>query len=108
MKPIEAGCLAIVINANYPGNIGKEVKVIYLDHMETLKMAHKVWFVESTNGPLVVRTNDHDMESEENMGGLVLERNLMRIDGGEPKDMIDKRINFLEVDKCQRNYRRVL
>lgn len=97
MKPIEAGCHAIVINANYPGNIGKEVKVLNLDHMETLKMAQKVWFVESLNGPLVVRTNDHDMDSEENTKALVLERNLMRIDGGDNKDFVEKRINFLEI-----------
>lgn len=108
MKPIEAGCLAIIINGNYPDNIGKTVKVIKLNLIETELMGQNVWELNSVSGPLKVRRDNYTKDFKFQDFSFSLERNLMRIDGGEPKDMIDKRINFLEVDKCQRNYRRVL
>lgn len=80
--PIEAGCLAIIIRANFTGNIGKEVRVIELDHWESLKMGEKVWSVVTVSGLIAVRTDDDTDNHEMRKEAFCLGRNLMRIDGG--------------------------
>lgn len=71
LKPIEAGCTAIVINEEFnPSNIGKEVKVVRKLTCFTVP----VWLVEGN----VIR-------GKNGQGGLgwatFLEQHLMRIDG---------------------------
>lgn len=96
MKPIEAGCLAIIVGGNYSDNIGKEVRVEKKNQIETSIIGKPVWRIHAINGDLKVCVNE-DLEFKGQSWGLALEIHLMRIDGGEPKNMVDKRINFLEV-----------
>ncbi len=83
MLPIEAGCKAIITGGNYTDNLGKEVIVIALHDIETKLMKHNVWIISPMNAPIRVRTNDKDLEYKESSVAFSLERNLMRIDGGD-------------------------
>ena len=90
MKPIEAGCLAIIVNGNYPENIGRVVKVVNLDSTESELMNQNVWVIESLLDLLKVRTNNHNKEFELRRNSFSLECNLLRIDSdGSTEQVFD-------------------
>ena len=95
MKPIESGCLAIITNDEDVSNIGREVRVVSFAPNATEKTGRRMWKVISKR-PMVV-FKESIQKSRRTCKGICFEDNLMRIDGGEPKDVIDKRINFLEL-----------
>lgn len=95
MKPIEAGCLAIIIYDEDVRNIGKEVTVHSFAKNLSRNKKSNMWKVVSTRTLFVF--NERLQKTREINKGICYESNLMRIDGGELKDVVDKRINFLEV-----------
>lgn len=97
MRPIEAGCLAIIIGGNYISNIGREVRVEKRNEIETSIIGEPVWIVSPTSGNLKVRTNSDNLDSKEKNVAFALERNLMRIDGGKPDILLDVDLDFEDV-----------
>lgn len=83
MRQIEAGCHAIIVGGNFPENIGKEVRVVERDPIESILMREPVWNINSINELMKVRQDDETMEFKLSDNALALERNLMRIDGGD-------------------------
>lgn len=78
LKPIEKGCMAMIINTGIPENDGQIVTVLEclgeMVHPDTFKI-HMIWRVDHV-GP----TNKGTMSD------LIRESRLMRIDGGEFED----------------------
>lgn len=97
MKPIESRCLAIIINDEDVSNIGKEVRVVEFAPNATEKTGRRMWKVISKRPMTVFK--ESTQRSRKTCKGICFEDNLMRIDGGEIRDVVDKRINFLEILK---------
>lgn len=129
MKPIEAGCLAIVINDSVDsGNIGKKVKVLYLANKGIFCALSIIgnnvsgflecdaWVVE---GDVTLRGISNDPERRRTFVGKgVFEtargkgdsafrpENLMRIDGGD-EDLFkkeDQDIIFKEILQTENSF----
>ena len=86
-KPIEPGCLAMVVGSNLPQNNGRTVRVLYrlnagdYDPTTALRIMGAAWLVEACGEPLLVMTIEGD-ERRVHRRGFITKR-LIRLDDGD-------------------------
>ncbi|WP_163557549.1 hypothetical protein [Halomonas sp. NO4] len=73
VKPVEPGCLAIIVQSDVPENIGRVVEVIHWD------VEDKTWFCEA--GDALMATQRVGGRHVLAVHGHCEDRQLMRIDG---------------------------
>lgn len=112
MKPIEPGCLAIIINSLAPENIGKTVRVIeQVGAGKTYKIIVKVgvvpttirytasaskrWLVKVLQGKVVI-ARDFFKQPVYNDQGLTKDEWLMRIGDDSVQDVLKKVVENVE------------
>ena len=112
MKPIEPGCLAIIVNSFTPENIGKTVRVIeQIEAEKTYEIIVKVgvmpttihytassskrWLVEVLQGKVVI-ARDFFKQPVYNAQGLAKDEWLMRIGDDSIQDVLKKVVENVE------------
>lgn len=112
MKPIEPGCLAIIINSFAPENIGKTVRVIeQVDIGKTYEIIVKVgvvtntvhytastskcWLVKVLQGEVAI-ARDFFKQPVYNDQGLAKDEWLMRIGDDSVQDVLKKVVENVE------------